>query len=100
EGFFVVGFFGDYVVTKVDAFVTDIDRGSGDKFADFVLTLAAKRAHQIARAVIMLGHTVSHGSLGGPPANDYLIDQSVFNRLLRREEHIAIGVLLNLFELL
>src|SRR5665213_4237447 len=48
----------------------------------------------------MLGHTASHGSLGGPPANDYLIDQPVFNRQFRREEHIAIGVLLNLFELL
>src|ERR1700722_14000315 len=100
EGFLVVGFFRDDVVTKIDAFVADIDRGTGDQFAYFVLTLAAERAHQVARAVIMLGHVASHGSLGGPPANDYLINQSIFNRLFWREEHIAIGVLLNLLQLL
>ena len=100
EGFFVIGFLRDYVVTEVDAFVTNIDRGPGYKFAYFVLAFAAERAHQVARAVVMFGHTASRGSLGGPPAYDYLINQSVFNRLFRIEEHIALGVLFDLSQLL
>jgi hypothetical protein len=48
----------------------------------------------------MLGHTSSRGSLGGPPAYDYLINQSVFNRLSGGHEEIAVRVLLDLLEVL
>ena len=56
EGLFAVGLLGDDVVTEVDAFVADIDRRARDQLADFVLALAAERADQVARAVVMLGH--------------------------------------------
>src|SRR5271156_1716083 len=100
EGFFAVSLLGDYVVTKVDAFVANINRWAGDKLSNFVLALTAKRANQVARAVVMLGHTASRGSLGRPSANDYLINQSVFNRLRRRHEVVAIGVLFDLSQIL
>src|SRR5271163_580865 len=48
----------------------------------------------------MFGHNASRGSSGGTPAYDYLINQSVFNCLHRIEEHIALGVLFDLSELL
>jgi len=43
----------------------------------------------------MLGHIASRPSLGGPSANDYLINDSVFNRLLGTHEHVPIGIFLN-----
>src|SRR5271156_5842521 len=100
EGFFAVSFLRDYVIAKVDAFVADVNRGAGNQLANFVLALAAKRANQVARAVVMLGHTASRWSLGRPSANDYLIDDAVFNRLLRRHEVVAVGVLFNLTQIL
>src|SRR5262249_60650441 len=42
----------------------------------------------------MLGHTASRVSIGGPPANDYLINQAIFNCVCRSHDEIAIGVLL------
>src|SRR5579862_5563264 len=100
EGLLAVSLLRDYVVTKIDAFVANINRRAGNQLSNFVLALAAKRANQVARAVVMLGHTASRGSLGRPSANDYLINQSVFNRLLRRHEIVAIGVLFDLTQIL
>src|SRR6516164_2465242 len=40
----------------------------------------------------MFGHSASGPSLGGAPANDYLIDQSVFNRLGRGHDVVAVCV--------
>src|SRR3984957_6886059 len=100
EGFFAVSLLGDDVVTKVDAFVANINRRAGNQFSNFVLTLAAKRANQVARAVVMLGHYCLRGSLGRPSANDYLINQSVFNRLIWRHEVVAIGIFFDLTKIL
>src|SRR5215472_5902031 len=94
EGLFAVGLLGDDIVTEVDALVADIDRGAGNQLADFVLALPTKRANQVARTVVMLGHTASGGSVGGPPANDYLINQAIFNCVCRSHDEIAIGILL------
>src|SRR5437667_3131640 len=47
-----------------------------------------------------LAITASHYSLGGPPAYDYLIDQSVFNRLLGGQEQVAVGILFNSAQIL
>src|SRR5260370_794990 len=56
ESFFAVSLLGDYVVTKIYAFVTDINRRAGNQLANLVLALSAKGANQVARTVIMLGH--------------------------------------------
>src|SRR5262249_55262620 len=100
EGLFTVGFLGNDVVAEVDTLIADVDCRAGNQFTDFILALAAEGATQVARAVFMLRHTPSRSSLGGPPANDYLIDQSVFNRLDRSHDVIAIGIPFDLPEIL
>ena len=40
-------FFVDDLVTKIDAFVTDVDAGAGDQLLDLPLRLAAETAEQL-----------------------------------------------------
>ena len=53
-----VDLFGDDVIAKANALVTNIDRWTGDELFDFFLGFAAKRAGQITRGI---GFLMRHG---------------------------------------
>ncbi len=56
-GFFPI--LGNDVVAEVDAFVADVDGGSGNQFADFVTTLSTERAAEMSIHLIRLRHESS-----------------------------------------
>jgi hypothetical protein len=44
----MVAFFGDNIVTQVDALVANINGGARNQLANFILTLAAERTNQVS----------------------------------------------------
>src|SRR4029078_7152378 len=56
-GFFPI--FSDDVITEVDAFIADVDGGSGNQSADFVAALSTERATEMSINLIPLCHASS-----------------------------------------
>src|SRR4029078_3057528 len=60
--------FGDDVVAQIDTFVANVDRGSGDEFADFGAALPAERTAKVSIHLFLLGHASSRYYLSLAPS--------------------------------
>ena len=78
----------EIVQAQLDAFIADIDAGTGDQAANLFLTLPAEgTAHML---FFVFSHEIPR--LINLPLLDNLIDDAVFGRLGSREEMVALGI--------